>query len=288
MSAISVVVPTRDRPEALARCLAALAAQTVAPTEVVVVDDRSRDPKAVARVAATAGRGRVRLVAGQGRGPAAARNLGARSASAPLVAFTDDDCRPDPGWLAALREGFADGADVVAGPTVVGEPASAATRAAQVVTNHLVEASLDPVAGTVGFAPTCNLAARAEVLARFPFDESFPAAAGEDRDWCDRATAAGTAIRYAPGALVRHHPELDLRRFWRQQVRYGEGAHRYRAAARGRGLPSPRFYVDLLAKGARQGPAVGALVVLAQVATAVGLSRSAARVSRAAAAARRR
>jgi GT2 family glycosyltransferase len=278
--AITVVVPTKDRPEALGRCLAALAAQSLPPAEVVVVDDRSADARAVARMAATAGRGRVRLVTGQGRGPAAARNLGVRTASAPVVAFTDDDCRPDPGWLAAIAAALdgdgAGGAAVVAGPTVVGEPASSATRAAQVVTNHLLEAGLDRRSGTVGFAPTCNLAARAEVLAGHPFDESFPAAAGEDRDWCDRLTAAGTAIAYVPGMLVRHHPGLDLRRFWRQQVRYGEGAHRYRAAAGGRGRPPARFYVELLAKGFRQGPSVGALVVAAQVATAVGVTQAAA------------
>lgn len=284
-ASVSVVVPTRDRPEALRACLAALAAQTVAPAQVVVVDDRSRDGAAVRKVA-TAARGlRVRLVVGQGRGPAAARNLGAGAATGDLVAFTDDDCRPDPGWIEALLAAFGDAAgsdvEVVAGPTVVGEPASSATRAAQVVTNHLVDQSVDAGAGTVGFAPTCNLAAHPALLARFPFDESFPTAAGEDRDWCDRLAAAGTSIRYTPAALVRHHPGLDLRRFWRQQVRYGEGSHRFRAAGgAGRGLAPARFYVDLLRTGARQGPSVGALVVVAQVATAVGVRRAAAAARR--------
>ena len=46
---VTVVVPTRDRPGALARCLAALERQTVGDFEVVVVDDRSRSPEAVAR-----------------------------------------------------------------------------------------------------------------------------------------------------------------------------------------------------------------------------------------------
>lgn len=280
---VSVVVPTRDRPEALRACLAALADQSPPPAQVVVVDDASRDGAAIRRVATAAHGLRIRLVVGQGRGPAAARNLGARSATSPVVAFTDDDCRPDPGWLAALVAAVEAGAEVAAGLTVAGEPASSATRAAQVVTNHLVDASRDDAAGTVGFAPTCNLAARAEVLARLPFDETFPLAAGEDRDWCDRLASTGTAIRDVPGALVRHHPGLDLRRFWRQQVRYGQGAHRYRATAtdsdRSRLAPA-RFYADLLVKGFRQGPAVGALVVVAQVAAAVGVTRAAAAARR--------
>ena len=79
---------------------------------------------------------------------------------------------------------------------------------------------------------------------------------------------------------IRDSPELDLRRFWRQQVRYGEGAHRYRAAAGtdvgSRARPPARFYVELLVKGFRQGPSVGALVVAAQVATAVGVTQAAA------------
>ena len=67
---VSVVVPTRDRPDRLAICLAALERQTVPELEIVVVDDASRDAAAVAAVVAAAPR--ARLVRGTGRGPAAA------------------------------------------------------------------------------------------------------------------------------------------------------------------------------------------------------------------------
>ncbi|MQA75642.1 MAG: glycosyltransferase, partial [Solirubrobacterales bacterium] len=78
---ISVVVPTRDRPEALARCLAALAGQDVAGLEVIVVDDGSRDRGAVEAALggpagpagaspALAGARRARLLRTPGRGPA--------------------------------------------------------------------------------------------------------------------------------------------------------------------------------------------------------------------------
>jgi hypothetical protein len=161
---------------------------------------------------------------------------------------------------------------VVAGPTVVASQAGAPARAAQVVTNHLLEASLD--AGHVTFAPTSNLGARRDLLLRRPFDESFPLAAGEDRDWCDRVVGDGTRIAYVPDAIVRHHPALDLRGFWRQQVRYGRGAHRFRSGGH-RPRPPVGFYLDLLRKGAVQGPAVGGLVAAAQLATAVGVVREA-------------
>src|SRR5690349_1100437 len=73
-AAVSVVVPTCGRPDLLRRCIAALEAQTLPPAryEIIVVDD-------------TASR----------RGPAAARNIGWRRASAPIVAFTDDDTTPE-------------------------------------------------------------------------------------------------------------------------------------------------------------------------------------------------
>lgn len=268
---MTVVVPTRDRPEALAACLDALARQEVT-LEVVVVDDGSVDAAAVAAVVER--HPATRLVRGEGRGPAVARNHGASEATAGVVAFTDDDCRPRPAWAAALVTRLREAADVaaVAGPTEVATTAPAVVRAAQVVTNHLVADSLDTGTGRLGFAPTSNLAVRREVHQRFPFDESFPLAAGEDREWCSRLAAAGEVVVFEPEAVVDHHPDLDLRRFWRQQERYGRGAVHHRTAS-GEGLAGPGFYARLLRRGLAEGPAVGASVALAQVATATGVVR---------------
>jgi cellulose synthase/poly-beta-1,6-N-acetylglucosamine synthase-like glycosyltransferase len=264
---LAVVVPTRDRPAALAACLSAVQAQDGPPPfEVVVVDDASTDPGAVAAVAAAAG---ARVVRGAGRGPAAARNLGASATDAPLVGFTDDDCRPGPAWVAALVRRFVDGVDAVAGPTRNGRPEDPFAAASQALTNHVTEWSHDPVAGTVGFAPTSNLAVRRELLDRLPFDESFPLAAGEDRDWCTRLGAAGIPLTWEPAAWVAHHQDLTLRRFWRQQLRYGRGARQLPGTA----LHPPAFYVQMLGRGLREGPVVAGLVVLAQVAVAVGRTR---------------
>jgi glycosyltransferase involved in cell wall biosynthesis len=95
---VSVIVAARDAARTLPRTLAALADQVVAGGhEVVVVDDRSGDETAA--IARAAGLGPV--ITSPGVGPAAARNAGARLASAPLLAFTDADCFPTPGWLAA-------------------------------------------------------------------------------------------------------------------------------------------------------------------------------------------
>src|SRR5690606_8162709 len=93
---VSVVVPTCGRPALLARCLEALARQSLPRDsyEVIVVEDRGR------------------------RGPAAARNRGWRRARAPIVAFTDDDCVPERDWLARGLEAMR-GADAVCGRIVM-------------------------------------------------------------------------------------------------------------------------------------------------------------------------
>lgn len=120
---IAVVVPTYRRPDRLRRLVNALARQTLDPGrwELFVVDDCSGDasvdelllelPRLVP-VAATAMR------TPRNGGPAVARNLGWRAASAPLIAFMDDDVVPDPQWLEAGVRAFDDPAvGVVQGRT---------------------------------------------------------------------------------------------------------------------------------------------------------------------------
>ena len=240
---VSVVVPTRDRPGPLAACVAALEAQTI-DVELVVEHDV------------------------HGRGPAAARNAGARRATGDVICFTDDDCRPVPDWAERLRDRIARGADAVAGPTVNARPDNPFATASQAITNHLLTASL--AGDRVRFAPTSNVAVRAEVFAQHPFDESYPLAAGEDRAWCDALVASGATFVFEPAAAVHHHQDLALRSFVRQQVRYGRGARRYRTT--GTKQP-PRFYLDLLRAGFRHGIVPGALVIVAQGATAYGFAR---------------
>ena len=267
---LTVVVPTRDRPAALAGCLAALAAQRAVTIEIVVVDDASVDARAVAAVVA-AHAPDSRTVRASGRGPAGARNRGIDAARAPFVALTDDDCRPTPDWAAALVGRLRRGARVVAGPTVVADAHDPFARAAQTITNTVVEASFAADRTTVGFAPTSNLALAVDVHRALPFDETYPLAAGEDRDWCDRVVASGTPIAWEPRARVEHSPALGWGGFWRQQLRYGRGARVYhRARATGRGVGPGRLQLHLLRAALAQGPRVTTLVLAAQVATVVG------------------
>lgn len=273
---VSVVVPTRDRPDALSRCLAALARQTEPALEVIVVDDRSRARGDVAHVVATAPG--ARLLHGDGKGPAAARNRGAQDARGAVVCFLDDDCEPLPSWLELVMHGIDGGADAVAGRTVnaVASPLAAASQA---IASGLSDATLDRATGELGFAPSCNIACRAEVAERVPFDERFPAAAGEDREWCLRLRARGYRLVAARDALVMHHHELSPAGFLRQHARYGRGAHRFRRATRATagmsrgaagGGPAPRLQARLVWTARAEGWAAASLVAVAQLATAAG------------------
>lgn len=246
---ISVVVPTRGRAELLRRCVTALEAQTV-EVEIVVVEDAV------------------------GRGPAWARNEGVRRASGEILCFTDDDCRPTPGWAEALAAPLISGVgEVSTGPVLMRRGATAADRAWEAIVGYLQEQAALRGTASPGFVVTANLAARRELLERLPFDESFPAAAGEDRDWGERAAQAGAAARFVPGAIVTHRSGMGARGFLRQQYRYGRGAARYRSAEAGRRRGAPSFYRGLIASAFRAGVAVGTLVTVAQLATIAGAIR---------------
>jgi len=102
--AVSIIVPAYNSARLLGECLSALAASTEPPHEVVVVDDASTDE--TAEVAAAMGARVVRRVANGG--PAAARNLGAASASGDVLFFVDADVAVAPdavGRVAATLAG---------------------------------------------------------------------------------------------------------------------------------------------------------------------------------------
>jgi glycosyltransferase involved in cell wall biosynthesis len=271
---VSVVIPTKDRPQKLRRSLAALQGQSA---EIVVVDDGSREDDLVAGIVRDAGAKLVRL---EGRGPAGARNAGVAAASGEVVCFTDDDCEAGAGWVEALAGPvLADEVECAAGRTVVAVDARVADRAWQAIADHLQREASSPGSASPGFAATCNLACSRRLLEELPFDESFPTAAGEDRDWAARAAARGAAPDFVPAAVVTHRPGLDARAFLRQQYRYGRGAAEYRAADASRRPGAPGFYVRLIRAGFEAGPDAGGLVLAAQAVTAAGIlsARAAAR-----------
>jgi GT2 family glycosyltransferase len=178
--------------------MAALDAQdTDARYEVVIVDDGSRDatPGVLEDLRGRASAPLRAIRFPHSRGPAAARNAGWRAAAAPIVAFTDDDCVPDPGWLRGLLAGL-DGADFVQGRTEL-DPSQDDNRGPF---SHFVGG-----AGASGYYETCNIAYRRAALEAVDgFDEGFRHPFGEDTDLAWRVKAAGGRSAYAADAVVLH------------------------------------------------------------------------------------
>lgn len=272
---VAVVVPTRDRPAGLRRCLTALAAQRQA-AEVVVVDDGSRDPRATET--ALSALPEAKLVRSErSRGPAAARNIGAEACAAEVICFTDDDCEPGPEWAALLaRAARASGGGAAAGRTVAPDEAGAAVLASQAVIDELQLGSLATRDGeaTLGFAPTCNLALTRKLLGAQRFDEGFPLAAGEDREFTARLRACGRAPVYVPEALVVHRQAEGVAALLRRQYRYGRGGVHFRDRSSGGSAPAPAWIQRrLLQRCLDLGPGVAAAAAVGQLATAAGAAR---------------
>lgn len=211
--AVTVVVATYRRPERVARLLRALEAQTFAGEwELVLVDDASpeEDWRSVQGLAAASPLP-IRLVRrDRNGGPGDARQSGWPVARAPLIAFTDDDCTPTPGWLAALVSAL-DGADLAQGRTLP-HPDQ--------LDGH------GPFGRTLsveeeGLYPTCNMGYRRSVLERLGgFDPEFTITC-EDTDLALRAQESGATSAWAPDALVYHdvHPS-DYRAYVRDKLRW--------------------------------------------------------------------
>jgi GT2 family glycosyltransferase len=285
---VSIVVPTYRRPAQLAACLGALARLDYPRDrfEVVVVDDGSGAPPT--EVVTTAAREiQVSLIAASHQGPAAARNAGAARAKGVLLAFTDDDCAPAPGWLQAFRRRFATDPDsMLGGHTVNALPGNVYSSASQALVDYIYgHYNRDP--DDARFFASNNLAVPASrFLEVGGFDTSFPLPAAEDRELCLRWRSLGHRLAYVPDAVVHHAHPLRLRTFWRQHFNYGRGAfHLHTMLARQRHdrirVEPPAFYFRLLtyplarrresSTGSRV--VVSALLALSQAANAAGFFR---------------
>ncbi len=257
---VSLVVPVRDRARSLARLLAALPPALA----VLVVDDGSREPTAVADVTARYG---ARLVRHDtNRGPAAARNTGLREATTPFVVLCDSDVVPQPGWLAALHRHLEDPAVAVAAPRVLGldvVPRPGARGWVEAYEQTRSSLDLGPQAAqvrprsAVSYVPSaCLLVRRAALLAdptSAAFDERLRS--GEDVDLVWRLVAAGWRVRYEPAARVRHDHRTDLVSWARRKAFYGSSAADLAARHGDVGRPDGAEPVVDGARGRRPRPA---------------------------------
>lgn len=218
---ISVVIPTCGRPQSLARCLDRLApgAQALdsALYEVIISDD-APDGSGVEWTRMNCAW--ARAVRGPGRGPAANRNWGAAHARGAWLAFIDDDCVPESGWLAAFASRIGSGFVVFEGRTTC--------RAG--LKSPMWDAPVNPSGGCLW---SCNLMISRELFQTLGgFDERMNRPAMEDVELQWRVRLLGREPLFVPDAVVDHPPR---RRYW--GVRYARlmESHVYFWRKQGRG-----------------------------------------------------
>jgi GT2 family glycosyltransferase len=196
---VSVVVPAHGRPLRLRWLLNALEEQTLERRRFeVLVAAEQEDLLALAQDHPVG----ARPVAAPGSGPAARRNAAWRAARAPLVLFTDDDCRPPPEWLERLLECAAAHPGAVIQGATRPDPDELGLR------HSSPYARTQEIEPPSPFGQTCNIAYPRAVLETLEgFDESFPLAAGEDTDLVLRARAVGCEVVAASDAVTFHAVE---------------------------------------------------------------------------------
>jgi mycofactocin glycosyltransferase len=213
-SAVTVVVPVRDRPAELTRCLGGVRA-SCPRSRLVVVDDGSRDQAAVDSVCAQHGAAVIRH--DTPRGAAAARNSGLAASSTPYVAFVDSDVVVPPswaGWAGPLVGHFADPCVGAVAPRVCALPPARGLIGAYEERHSALD--MGPDGGLVApglptqYVPSTVLVVRRSAMSA-GFDESLWI--GEDVDLVWRLSRAGWRVRYEPSAHVWHGHRVRLREF---------------------------------------------------------------------------
>jgi len=241
---LTVVIPTRDRPTQLARCLESVSASGNTSVEVIVVHSGARvvlgDLRSVTDVA---GGCRIRHIAEPRPGTSRARNRGLAEATGRLVAFIDDDVTVTPQWSRTIIGAFRDESELtcVTGCVRPADLTTAAQRwAARVggyeyprararfdLQHHRVEHPVYPfLPGQMGSGANMAFDA-ARLRALGGFDEALGpgtfAGGAEELDCFLRVLFAGGRILHEPGAVVHHFAPTSNADARRRAYRNGVG-----------------------------------------------------------------
>ncbi len=217
---LTVVIPVRDRPEQLDRCLASLRGLAC-----VVVDDASHHSESVREVAEH--HCATYLPLHHNVGPAGARNAGLAATRTPYVAFVDSDVQVHAEALLRLTRHFADPSVVLVGPRVVGHSRAPRPRWFERYETRASSLTLGTRGGVVrpgaavAWLPSACLVARVEPLGE-GFDDRLRV--GEDVDLVWRLSDAGHRVRYDPAVEARHDTRGSVRDWLGRKAYYGTGS----------------------------------------------------------------
>jgi glycosyltransferase involved in cell wall biosynthesis len=279
---VTVVVPTKNRPQHLADCLESLARQEYprGSWRLVVVNDGGSDPSAVlpAPLQDTLP---LTLIQSPASGPAAARNRGASAARTDLLMFLDDDCRADPAWVREMAEGIsASPYHACMGRMLNGNPGRWPARAYQYFMAFYRDYARMPN-GDLYLVMSNNAVYRRDAFAELGgFCEDFLHPGAEDLELSHRLAAHGLRQGYLPRAVLYHAHCATAAAYLRQQYQYGRGYAQMKMVLGRKGIPMrvgqrrrPQFHLELLRAMANGGPGVraGALIGCGILAHSLGM-----------------
>lgn len=213
---ISVIIPVYNSEKTISLCLDALLNQNFQEKyEIIIVDDGSIDRSIdiIKRYK------KIRLIKQKHKGPAAARNLGAKRSNGNILLFTDADCQPSINWIKEMVKPFKN-------PNIVGVQGRYKTKQKDMIARFVqfeIEDRYEKMAKYryIDFIGSYSAGYRKDVFIKEGgFDETFPIASGEDTDFSFRLSKKGYKMVFNPKAIVYHqHPDTMKRylnqKFWR-------------------------------------------------------------------------
>ena len=218
---VSVIIPVRNRPQDLARCLASLK-RVIYPAglmEIMVVDDASSDQ--TLEVAQSFGA--ATIINKNRQGASRCRNLAAAQAKGDMLCFVDSDCTVQPDWLMELMRVMKDPVVTACGGLVDSSlAASALDRYERVMSSlRMGDRPNDSrLSDAFFYLPSCNLCVRSDAFRELGgFNESMEV--GEDVDLCWRIIDSNGIVEYRPAAVVYHRHRNKVRAFCGRRFDYG-------------------------------------------------------------------
>jgi cellulose synthase/poly-beta-1,6-N-acetylglucosamine synthase-like glycosyltransferase len=212
---ISVIVPAYNAERTISSTINSLLNQNYPKNryEIIVVDDGSSDKtREIVRKFK-----KVRLIKQTHKGPAAARNLGAKKSKGNILLFTDSDCVPDKNWIKFVVEPFKN-------PEIVGVSGTYKTLNKESLLARFAGYEIEErheemeKQKNIDFIGTFSAAYRKKIFLRFGgFDEAFPLASGEDIDLSFKISTAGYKMVFQPKAFVYHNHPDNLVKYLRQK-----------------------------------------------------------------------
>ncbi len=219
---VSVIIPAYNAAKTLSSCLDALLHQTILPNEIIVVDDGSKDETKTIGESYSL----VNVISQENKGPANARNNGARAAHGSIIIFLDSDCVPEKNWLEEMLRPFTDENVVGVQGAYMTNQTSLVARFDQLDIEYRYERMKR--ANKLDWIGSYSAAYRRKLfLSEKGFDETFPKASGEDAEFSYRLAEKGFRLVFAPSAIVYHTHPSDLlhylrvkyfRAYWRTRM----------------------------------------------------------------------